>query len=48
MFKEKLIQLIKKQVGEEIDLEIPPKRELGDYSLACFQLAKNYKKIQNK
>ncbi len=44
MFKEKLIQLIKKQVGEEIDLEIPPQRELGDYSLACFQLAKKLKK----
>jgi arginyl-tRNA synthetase len=44
-FKNKIIQLIKKEAGlEQIQLEVPPSPELGDYSFPCFPLASQLKK----
>ncbi|MBI4448134.1 arginine--tRNA ligase [Candidatus Woesearchaeota archaeon] len=50
MFKQEVIKLIKNQlksVDAESLLEIPPKKELGDYSFPCFSLAKELKKNPN-
>ena len=43
-YKEEILKAIKKEVKEDIELEIPPKPELGDYAFPCFALAKIYKK----
>src|SRR3989344_6088812 len=37
-FKESLINALKKQIKQEIQLEKPPKEEFGDISLPCFKL----------
>ena len=47
-FKEEIIKAIKKEVKEKIELEIPPKPELGDYAFPCFSLSKIYKKNPNE
>jgi len=47
-FKEEIIKSIKKEVKEDIELEIPPKPELGDYAFPCFSLSKIYKKNPNE
>ncbi|MBI2208775.1 arginine--tRNA ligase [Candidatus Woesearchaeota archaeon] len=46
-FKEHIINLLKKEVNQEIELEIPPNPEMGDYAFPCFPLAKTYKKNPN-
>ena len=38
---------IKEAIVKEI-LEIPPKREMGDYALPCFSLSKELKKAPNE
>lgn len=43
-FKEHIIKLIKKEVKTDIELEIPPNPDMGDYAFPCFPLAKVYKK----
>ncbi len=45
-FKQHIIDEIKKStnINTEINLEIPPSRELGDFSFPCFTLAKDLKK----
>ena len=44
-FKEHIIKVLKKEAkAENIELEIPPKPDLGDYAFPCFSLAKIYKK----
>ncbi|MFH1210048.1 MAG: arginine--tRNA ligase [archaeon] len=44
-----LLNTLKKQTNiKELNLEIPPSEELGDYSLPCFSLAKVYKKNPNE
>ena len=43
-FKEEIIKLLKKELKTDIELEVPPKPELGDYAFPCFSLAKVYKK----
>jgi arginyl-tRNA synthetase len=44
-FKEKIIDILKKETKlSEINLEIPPNSELGDYAFPCFVLAKQLKK----
>jgi len=43
-FKEDIEKALKKIVGKEVSLEIPPNMELGDFSLPCFQFAKQFKK----
>jgi len=43
--KEEIIELLKKETKlKEINLEIPPDLNLGDYAFPCFQLSKNFKK----
>ena len=42
-FKEEIIKAIKKEVKADIELEVPPKPELGDYAFPCFSLSKIYK-----
>ncbi len=43
-FKQAIINILKKQVKQEIALEIPPDSKLGDYAFPCFSLAKKLKK----
>lgn len=47
-FREKLVKLLNDKSGIKADfdklLEIPPKLELGDFALPCFQFAKTEKK----
>jgi len=47
-FKEEIIKSIKKEVKADVELEIPPKPELGDYAFPCFSLSKIYKKNPNE
>jgi len=47
-FKEEILKAIKKEVKADIELEVPPKPELGDYAFPCFSLAKVYKKNPNE
>ena len=47
-FKEEIIKFLKKQAKQEINLEKPPKPELGDYAFPCFNLAKILKKNPNE
>ena len=47
-FKEEITKAIKKEVKEDVELEVPPKPELGDYAFPCFSLAKVYKKNPNE
>ena len=47
-FKEEIIKAIKKEVKADIELEVPPKPELGDYAFPCFSLSKLYKKNANE
>lgn len=44
MFKEEIINLLKKYVSGEIELSTPPSQEFGDYAFPCFALAKEKKK----
>lgn len=46
-FKEEIIKLLKKELKQEIDLEVPPDPEFGDYAFPCFSLAKVMKKSPN-
>ncbi len=44
-FKQEIIKVLEKETKQkEINLEIPPNPELGDYAFPCFSLAKVYKK----
>ena len=43
-FEKKILALLKKKIKVEASLEIPPDGSLGDYSLPCFALAKEFKK----
>src|SRR3989338_2966304 len=44
-FKEHIIKILKKETkAENIELEIPPNPEMGDYAFPCFPLARIYKK----
>ena len=47
-FKEEILKAIKKEVKEDVNLEVPPKPEIGDYAFPCFSLAKIYKKNPNE
>jgi len=47
-FKEEIINFLKKETKlENIELEIPPNPEMGDYAFPCFVLAKEWKKAPN-
>ena len=43
--KEKILKILKKETKlKEINLEVPPNPEMGDYAFPCFQLSKKFKK----
>ncbi len=47
-FKEEIIKFLKKEAKlENIELEIPPNPEMGDYAFPCFVLAKERRKAPN-
>ncbi|EJP6471477.1 arginine--tRNA ligase [Clostridium botulinum] len=51
-YKNLVAERIKENTELEIDLiekliEIPPKKEMGDYAFPCFQLAKTFRKAPN-
>ncbi len=53
MYKDYIIRLVKEVIGEKnIIIEIPPKKEMGDYSVPCFSfkddIDKNPLEIANK
>src|SRR3989338_1846150 len=49
MFKAVIIDFLKKETNlENIELEIPPSPEMGDYAFPCFVLAKEWKKAPNE
>jgi arginyl-tRNA synthetase len=43
-FKEEIVKALKKEVDVDIQLEVPPSRDLGHYAFPCFTLAKQLKK----
>src|SRR3989338_1793048 len=48
-FKELILNFLKKETNlENIELEIPPNPEMGDYAFPCFVLAKEWKKSPNE
>ena len=48
-FKQEIIKILKKETKQKnINLEIPPNPELGDYAFPCFPLAKVFKKNPNE
>ena len=48
-FKESILNFLKKETNlENIELEIPPSPEMGDYAFPCFVLAKEWKKAPNE
>jgi arginyl-tRNA synthetase len=48
VFKEQIVKVLKKKVKGTVELEIPPKPDMGDYAFPCFSLAKIYKKNPNE
>jgi len=44
MFKQIIRSSLKEIVGKEIELEVPPNPEMGDYAFPCFSLSKEWKK----
>lgn len=48
-FREAVINFLKKETKREnIDLEVPPSSEMGDYAFPCFTLSKEWKKAPNE
>ncbi len=47
-FKEEIVKALKREIKEEINLEIPPDPNLGDYAFPCFNLARIFKKNPNE
>ena len=48
-FKDVIIGFLKKETNlQNIDLEIPPQHEMGDFAFPCFSLAKEWKKSPNE
>jgi len=44
MFKQQIIEALKKEIPGDIVLEVPPDSSLGDFAFPCFHLAKTLKK----
>ncbi|MBN1645173.1 arginine--tRNA ligase [Candidatus Woesearchaeota archaeon] len=44
MFQEEIINIINQEIKKQIKLEIPPKKEMGDFAFPCFGLSKEKKK----
>ncbi|MBI2657783.1 arginine--tRNA ligase [Candidatus Woesearchaeota archaeon] len=48
-FREAIIKFLRKETGlENVQLEVPPSMEMGDYAFPCFVLAKEWKKAPNE
>ena len=48
-FREVIINFLKKETKlENIELEVPPNPEMGDFAFPCFTLAKEWKKSPNE
>lgn len=48
-FKDGIIKFLEKEANiENIELEVPPNPEMGDYAFPCFILAKEWKKSPNE
>ena len=48
-FKDAIIKFLKKETKiENIELEVPPNPEMGDYAFPCFVLSKEWKKYPNE
>src|SRR3990167_7446520 len=48
-FKNAIINFLKKEAKlENVELEVPPSPEMGDYAFPCFILAKEWKKSPNE
>jgi len=47
-FKEHIIKALKKETKTDLELEVPPNPNMGDYAFPCFSLAKTYKKSPNE
>ena len=48
-FKESILSFLKKEAKlENVELEVPPNPEMGDYAFPCFVLAKEWKKSPNE
>ena len=48
-FKDSIINFLKKEANlENIELEVPPNPEMGDYAFPCFILSKEWKKAPNE
>ena len=48
-FKSKIIDFLKKEANlDNVELEVPPNPEMGDYAFPCFVLAKELKKSPNE
>src|SRR3989339_601318 len=48
-FKKAIIDFLKKEAKiDNIELEVPPSPEMGDYAFPCFVLAKEWKKSPNE
>lgn len=43
-FKQKLSELLKKEIKIDAELAVPPDSDMGDYAFPCFSLAKELKK----
>lgn len=49
LFKQAITEFLKKEAGlNDIELEIPPNPEMGDYAFPCFALSKIWKKAPNE
>ncbi len=48
MFKKKLVKWLEKKIKEDIVLETPPSKDMGDYALACFPFCKKLRKDPKK
>lgn len=43
-FQKEIKKALKKEIGKELELEVPQNPNLGDYAIPCFILVKQYKK----
>jgi len=45
MLKEKIVSFLKKELKQDVQLNMPPSSDLGDFSLACFKYSKEPQEI---
>ncbi|MDP2749304.1 MAG: arginine--tRNA ligase, partial [Nanoarchaeota archaeon] len=47
-YKNIVLEILKKAGALDVNLEVPPNKDMGDFSVACFSLAKQQKKSPNE